>query len=93
VDHDETVTGARREATFFGTQEFVEKMSYSLAPLIFALLLLLGETSDDPLGLRLVGPVAGFIVFLGWLSFRGYALDAGDGAGSSSVRSAAAVSS
>jgi GPH family glycoside/pentoside/hexuronide:cation symporter len=93
VDDDETVTGARREATFFGTQEFVEKMSYSLAPLIFALLLLLGETSDDPLGLRLVGPVAGFIVFLGWLSFRGYALDAGDGAGSSSVRSAAAVSS
>ena len=78
VDYDETVTGARREATFFGTQEFVEKLSYSFAPLVFALLLLLGETTEDPLGLRLVGPVAGLFTFLGWLSFRRYSLDATD---------------
>jgi hypothetical protein len=30
------------------------------------------------LGLRLLGPVAGLLVLLGWWFFRAYALDGGD---------------
>ena len=31
-------------------------------------------TTDDPLGLRMVGPVAGIIAFVGFWLFRGYRL-------------------
>jgi GPH family glycoside/pentoside/hexuronide:cation symporter len=73
-DHDATVTGMRREATFFGAQAFVEKATGALAPLLLALVLLLGNSAADPLGVRLVGPVAGLVVLGGYLIFRGYTL-------------------
>lgn len=74
VDDDAVRTGMRREATFYGAQNFVEKLASSLAPLLLGWLLLLGNTADDPLGIRLVGPVAGLAVFLGFLIFRRYHL-------------------
>jgi GPH family glycoside/pentoside/hexuronide:cation symporter len=74
VDDDSTRTGLRREATYYGTQNFVEKTATSVAPLLLTGLLLLGRSEDDPLGIRLVGPVAGLVVFAGWLLFRGYDL-------------------
>ena len=39
-----------------------------------ALVLLLGETADNPLGIRMVGPVAGVAALVGYLFFRGYRL-------------------
>ena len=33
---------------------------------------MLGGTADNPLGIRLVGPVAGFSALVGFLAFRGY---------------------
>lgn len=74
VDDDAVRTGVRREATFYGAQNFVEKLASSLAPLLLGWLLLLGNTAADPLGIRLVGPVAGLAVFLGYLIFRRYDL-------------------
>jgi GPH family glycoside/pentoside/hexuronide:cation symporter len=74
IDYDSTRTGLRREATYYGMQNFVEKTATSLAPLLLTSLLLLGRSEDDPLGIRLVGPVAGLVVFLGYLLFRGYDL-------------------
>jgi GPH family glycoside/pentoside/hexuronide:cation symporter len=74
VDHDETRTGLRREATYYGTQNFVEKTATSVAPLLLASLLLVGSSEEDPLGIRLVGPVAGLVVLVGYLLFRGYDL-------------------
>lgn len=74
VDDDAVRTGLRREATFYGAQNFVEKLASSLAPLLLGWLLLLGNTAADPLGIRLVGPVAGLAVFLGYLIFRRYDL-------------------
>jgi GPH family glycoside/pentoside/hexuronide:cation symporter len=74
VDDDAARTGMRREATYYGTQNLVEKTASSLAPLLMALVLILGDTADDPLGIRLAGPVAGLIVFAGWLVFRRYEL-------------------
>jgi GPH family glycoside/pentoside/hexuronide:cation symporter len=74
VDDDETRTGLRREGLYFGTQNFVEKTATSFAPLLVAGLLALGSTADDPLGIRLVGPLAGLLLLAGWAAFRRYDL-------------------
>ena len=74
IDYDELRTGMRREAMYYGTQATLEKMASALFPAVLAGLLLLGGTADDPLGIRLVGPVAGLAVFVALLSFRGYRL-------------------
>jgi glycoside/pentoside/hexuronide:cation symporter, GPH family len=74
ADYDAVRTGMRREGAYFGTQNFVEKTTTSVTPLLLAGLLLIGKTTDDPLGIRLVGPVAGLFVLGGYLLFRGYDL-------------------
>jgi glycoside/pentoside/hexuronide:cation symporter, GPH family len=74
IEDDSARTGLRREATYYGAQNLVEKTATSFAPLFLVLLLFLGDTSDDTLGIRLVGPAAGAIVLSGYLIFRGYDL-------------------
>ena len=74
TDYDELRTGMRREGMFYATQNLFEKIGSSFSPLVLALVLLLGETTDDPWGIRLVGPVAGVIAFFGFWVFRGYRL-------------------
>ena len=74
TDYDELRTGMRREGVFYASQNLFEKIGSSFAPLALALLLLLGDTADNPLGLRLVGPVAGIIAFMGFWLFRAYRL-------------------
>jgi GPH family glycoside/pentoside/hexuronide:cation symporter len=74
VDDDSARTGLRREATYYGTQNFVEKTATAVSPLLLALLLQFGSTAEDPLGIRLVGPAAGLLVFVAWLLFRSYRL-------------------
>jgi glycoside/pentoside/hexuronide:cation symporter, GPH family len=74
IDYDSLRTGMRREATYYGAQNFVEKTTSALAPLVLGILLELGRTADDPLGVRLVGPVAALLVLAGFLTFRGYDL-------------------
>jgi GPH family glycoside/pentoside/hexuronide:cation symporter len=74
IDYDSLETGLRREATYYGAQNFVEKMTSGFAPLVLGLLLALGHTADDPLGVRLVGPVAAVLILAGFLVFRRYDL-------------------
>jgi len=74
IEDDSARTGMRREATYYGTQNLVEKTATSFAPLVLVLLLLLGDTSDNTLGIRLVGPAAGAIVLAGYVIFRRYDL-------------------
>lgn len=75
VDYDATRTDTRREAMFYGTQNMVEKAASAFSPLIFAAILLAGDTNSNPLGIRLVGPVAGVLIFVAFLSFRRYSLN------------------
>jgi GPH family glycoside/pentoside/hexuronide:cation symporter len=74
VDHDAKRTSTRREGMFYGAQNLLEKSASAFAPLIFALVLLAGDSAEDPLGIRLVGPVGGVLLLIGWFSFRRYAL-------------------
>ncbi len=74
IDEELDRTGLRREATYYGAQNFVERTATAVGQPLVLLLLLLGRTTDNPLGIRLVGPVAGLIVLLGYLSFRRYRL-------------------
>lgn len=74
IDYDEVRTGMRREAIYYGSQATIEKWATSLFAPILALVLLLGETADNPLGIRMVGPVAGVAALVGYLCFRGYRL-------------------
>ena len=74
TDYDELLTGMRREGMFYATQNLFEKIGNSFAPLLGALVLLLGETTEAPWGIRLVGPVAGVAAFFGFWLFRGYRL-------------------
>jgi glycoside/pentoside/hexuronide:cation symporter, GPH family len=74
IDYDSLQTGVRREATYYGAQNFVEKTTSALTPLLVGALLLLGSTTEEPLGMRLVGPVAGLLVLVAWLAFRRYDL-------------------
>ena len=78
VDHDARRTSTRREGMFYGAQNLLEKSASAFAPLLFALVLLAGDSAEDPLGIRLVGPVAGLLVLGGYLSFRRYSLDERD---------------
>lgn len=74
VDDDLSRTGMRREAMYYGSQNFVEKTATSVGPLLLALLLLAGDTAENPLGIRLVGPAAGLLIIAGYVSFRRYRL-------------------
>jgi GPH family glycoside/pentoside/hexuronide:cation symporter len=74
IDYDELRTGFRREATYFGAQNFVEKTTSALAPLVLGILLTFGRTNEDPIGIQLAGPVAAVLVLVGYLVFRHYDL-------------------
>ncbi len=74
ADYDALVRGERREAMFYAGQNFFEKLTYALPPLLLSLVLLLGDTADDPLGIRLAPLVAGLLVLSGSVLWRRYRL-------------------
>ncbi len=73
ADYDAMITGERREALFYATQNFFEKITFALPPALLSLILLLGDTTEDPLGIRLAPVVAGVLAILGitlWHRYR-----------------------
>lgn len=76
IDFDEQRTGERREAVYYGIQATLQKVGLGLAAAIFALVLaVFGKSAEDPLGIRLIGPVAGACALVGYAVFaRGYRL-------------------
>jgi GPH family glycoside/pentoside/hexuronide:cation symporter len=79
IDFDEQRTGERREAVYYGMLATLQKTGLGLAAATFAIVLaVFGKTADDPLGIRLIGPVAGVCTLIGWAIFvRGYHLTDG----------------
>lgn len=74
IEYDALQTGMRREGMYYAAQNLIEKVTVAMHAIILAGLLLLGGTEDNPLGIRLVGPVAGISILAGYLLFRGYTL-------------------
>lgn len=74
ADYDAMITGERREAMFYATQNFFEKVTFALPPAILALVLLLGDTTENPLGIRLAPVVAGVLAISGMALWHRYRL-------------------
>lgn len=75
IDYDALRTGHRREAIYYGMQETLKKLAFALSTAVFALVLDLGFTAENPLGIRLMGPVAAVAVLVGFVLFTwGYRL-------------------
>ncbi len=75
ADYDELKTKRRREAIYNAGFGFMEKAAWAVSAFLVSILLpVFGFTVDNPLGIRLVGPVVGVISIFGFLGFRGYRL-------------------
>ena len=71
VDHDETLTSSRREGIYYGVEQGSQKMGIALGTFLFgAILEAFGATAEEPTGLRLIGPVAGVLILIGYAIFR-----------------------
>lgn len=80
-DAEVLATGRQRAGMFYSAQSFLDKLTEAFAPLLLGLLLLLGGSAEHPLGVRLVGPLAGLLVLAGYLAFRSVAGTLAPGAG------------
>ena len=68
VDYDEQRTGVRREGIYTGATALLGKLSIGVASYAVVLLLPLGSSRANPLGLVLIGPIAAALIFGGtWL--------------------------
>lgn len=75
ADYDELKTKRRREAMYYAGFGFMEKAAWAVSAFLVSILLpVFGFTVDNPLGIRLVGPIVGVISIFGFLGFRGYRL-------------------
>lgn len=74
VDYDEMLTGRRREAIYYGTFSFALGLGIAVGTLVLPLLLQLGYTSANPMGVRLAFPVMALFMLAGFVVFQGYRL-------------------
>jgi len=66
IDLDESRTGANRAAMFYGVQGLFTKWVYAAAAAILSFLLsAYGRSAAEPLGVQLIGPVAGAFCLIG----------------------------
>lgn len=73
MDHDEKLTGYRREAMYNGVEGLCTKFAAGVSPLILVgLFHFLGNTADNPGGIMAVGPVAAVMMVGAVIVFRKY---------------------
>jgi len=75
VDHDEQLTGQRREGLYYSLWGLLDQMVNGLVAALLPLLLLLGRSRNDPhgpLGVRMVGLFGGLLMLVGLLIFVRY---------------------
>ncbi|MEW5945031.1 MAG: MFS transporter [bacterium] len=76
IDYDEKVTGKRREAIYFSAQGFLQKLATALSGFMQgAVFGAFGHARTNPLGINLLGPIAGAIALVGFVIFLGYPID------------------
>lgn len=72
ADGDARVSGQSRQAMFFGTRTFVQKLGQSIGLLVFNSLLLLGKSAGDDTGIRVAAVVAAAVMLVSGLFFLLY---------------------
>lgn len=73
VDHDEQLTGYRREAMYNGMEGLITKFAAALAPVITTQLFQwFGSSSDNPGGIILTGPISALLLMAGYFAFKSY---------------------
>ncbi len=75
VDHDETLTGQRREGMYYATWGLLDQVINGVTAALLPLLLLLGRSRSDPrgpLGVRMTGIVGGVLMFAAFVIFMNY---------------------
>jgi GPH family glycoside/pentoside/hexuronide:cation symporter len=77
VLYDERTAGQRRESLVYGLQGGIEKNAVMIATLLVGLLLGLGNTTANPAGIYMVGPVAALLSGIGFVIFLAYPLRKG----------------
>ncbi len=76
IDLDEARTGANRAAMYYGVQGLFTKWVYAAAAAILSFLLSgYGRSVEEPLGVQLIGPVAGVFCVIGAMLYRLYPED------------------
>ncbi len=77
TDHDEKLTGQRREGAYYAVLGFIDHTFNGVTMALLPLLLLLGRSQSDshgPLGVRIVGVAGGVMTFAALLLFLRYPL-------------------
>jgi GPH family glycoside/pentoside/hexuronide:cation symporter len=75
VDHDEKLTGQRREGTYYAAWGLLNQVIAGIVSALLPLLLLLGRSRYDPngpLGVRMVGILGAILLLVGFLVFLRY---------------------
>ncbi|MHA6484973.1 MFS transporter [Paenibacillus sp. strain BS8-2] len=71
IDEDVRVNRVHREAMFFGVQGLINKLMLSIAALTVGVLLdVFGNTTEEPLGVMLISPIAAVFALIGYLFIR-----------------------
>lgn len=77
TDYDETLTGQRREGTYYATWGLLDQVINGVTAALLPLLLLLGRSRSDPhgpLGVRTIGIVGGVLMLVAFVIFMKYPL-------------------
>jgi GPH family glycoside/pentoside/hexuronide:cation symporter len=73
IDHDEKLTGLRREGVYNGIEGLILKIATGSGPLVAGLLFSsFGNSLNNDLGIRLCGPVAGTCLLAAAIAFMKY---------------------
>lgn len=76
VDYDERMTGLRREAIYYGVSGFAWKLAIAFSAVIMGLLFkYFGYSSQQDLGVRLLGPVSSLFIFGAFIVFQFYSIE------------------
>jgi GPH family glycoside/pentoside/hexuronide:cation symporter len=77
TDYDEKMTGQRREGAYYSAWSLLGQVINGAAVAMLPLLFLFGRSQSDvhgALGVRLIGPIGGVLMFVGLLIFLRYPL-------------------
>lgn len=72
IDEDAKRTGLRKEAVYFGTRGLLVESSIGLGAMLSGLILMLGKTPAEPLGVQITLFVAGFFALASAWCFKFY---------------------